>query len=267
MPYSPSFVLSLPDKCPSLKNLCDLLFLPGFHSPTLALLYQPVQTWAGRYRSARDTFVLEIRTFDVSSDSYPLLTSVTSLPPDSLYLTACPSALGGVVLVTSTGIVHIDQSGRTVAAGVNAWWGYATALKADRSSEERKLSLEGSRAIFVSDRDMLLVLQNGDVHQVRFEMDGRAVGTIKVDEQSSQVPPPSSIVVAGDKAVFIGSREGDSLLAKVDLVQQVIEAEEPEIKQQMEVDDDDGESAGARRAICLDVDGIQTCTATATTPI
>jgi len=239
VPYSPSVVLSLPDISPKLKNTQDLLFLSGFHSPTLALLYCPMHTWSGRYRSAKDTFCLEIRTFDLSSDSYPLLTSVTGLPSDSLYLVACPAELGGVVLVTSTGVVHIDQSGRVVGAGVNAWWNQATSLRSDRSSESRKLSLEGSKCVFVGERDMLLVLQNGDVHQVRFEMDGRAVGTIKVDEQSSSVPPPSSVIVAGNRALFVGSLEGDSLLAKVDMIRKA-SANGDEKPKEMEVDWDEG---------------------------
>jgi cleavage and polyadenylation specificity factor subunit 1 len=238
-------VLSLADVSPSLKNLQDLLFLPGFHSPTLAMLYSPAHTWAGRYHSAKDTFALEIRTFDLSSTgSYPLLTSVTGLPSDALYLVACPAALGGVVIVTATGIVHVDQSGRVVSAGVNAWWGYTTSLQNDRSSEARKLSLEGSRSIFVAERDLLLVLQNGDVHQVRFEMEGRAVGTIKVDEQSSSVPPPTSIVIAGDKALFVGSAEGDSLLAKVEVARDEAVVQESKVEEKpydMEVDYDDGE--------------------------
>ena len=247
VPYSPSVVVSLSDISPSLKNLQDLLFLPGFHSPTLALLYCPMQTWSGRYRSAKDTFCLEIRTFDLSSGgSYPLLTSVAGLPSDSLYLLACPAELGGVILITSTGVVHIDQSGRVVGAGVNAWWDHVTLLKADKSSEGRKLSLEGSKCVFVAERDMLLVLQNGDVHQVRFEMDGRAVGTIKVDEQSSSVPPPSSLVLAGDRALFIASSEGDSLLAKVDMVRKmngVNEDAKADVKPaEMEVDWDEGVS-------------------------
>ncbi|ORY33060.1 cleavage and polyadenylation specific protein [Naematelia encephala] len=239
VPYSPSFVLSLSEVSSSLKNLQDLLFLPGFHSPTLALLFSPSHTWAGRYHSARDTFCIEIRTIDLSSGtSYPLLTSVTGLPSDSLYLVACPAELGGVVLVTATGVVHVDQSGRIVGAGVNAWWSYTTNLPSDRSSEGRKLTLEGSQAVFVTDRDMLLVLQDGDVHQVRFEMDGRAVGSIKVDEQSSAVPPPSSLVIAGDRAVFVGSAEGDSILAKVDVAREVLE-EKPAENKDMEVDWDE----------------------------
>ena len=232
----------------------DLLFLPGFHSPTIALLYAPIQTWSGRYKTARDTFVLEIRTFDTSStNSYPLLSSVTGLPSDSLYLVACPAQIGGVVVITATGIVHIDQSGRTIGASVNAWWEYATGLKSDKSSEGRKISLEGSKCVFVTERDMLLVLQNGDVHQVRFEMDGRAVGAIKVDEQSSEVPPPSSVVIAGDKAVFVGCSEGDSLLARVEAVREMVRVEEkPSVRdEEMEVDWDEGVSSARLNQLSL----------------
>lgn len=237
VPYSPSFVLSLPDVALNLKNLIDLVFLSGFHSPTLALLYSPVFTWAGRYKSARDTFVLEIRTFDLSSGgSYPLLTSVPGLPSDSLYIVACPADLGGVVVVTETGIIHVDQSGRITGTSVNGWWSFATAIKSDGTSENRKLSLEGSKAIFVDSRDMLLILQNGNVHQVRFEMEGRSMGSIKVDEQSSSVPPPSSLISAGDKALFIGCKEGDSVLAKVEMIREIIEVEN---KEEMEVDWDE----------------------------
>ncbi|KAK4687316.1 cleavage and polyadenylation specificity factor subunit 1, partial [Tremellales sp. Uapishka_1] len=247
VPYSPSFIVALSDVSESIKNVIDILFLPGFHSPTLALLYSPQHTWSGRYLSNKDTFHIEIRTFDLSSGgSYPLLTSATALPSDSLYLVACPAKLGGVVLITATGVLHIDQSGRTTAAAVNGWWNYATSIQSDKSSESRKLSLEGSKCVFVGENDMLLVLHDGDVHQVRFEMDGRSVGTIKVDEQSSSVPPPSSIVVAGDKAVFFGCAEGDSLLAKVDLIGQILEEKEAkDVDMEVDWDEDLYGDAGA----------------------
>lgn len=142
------------------------------------------------------------------------------------------------MVVTSTGIVHIDQSGRRSNAAVNAWWEYTTTVTANTASEERRLALDGSRAQFVSERDMLLVLQNGNAHQVRFEMDGRAVGTIKVDEQSSSVPPPSSLVITGKEGVFIGSSEGDSLLARVDLIREQVEVDASK-KEEMELDWDE----------------------------
>ncbi|WVQ81298.1 protein CFT1 [Cryptococcus sp. DSM 104549] len=243
VPYSPSFVLSLAEDVSStIRNVQDILFLPGFHSPTIALLFSPLHTWSGRYHSVKDTFCLEIRTIDLTSGgSYPLLTSVANLPSDSLYLVACPAELGGVVIITSTGIVHVDQAGRVVGARVNEWWRFVTALRSSGASEDRKLSLEGSKCVFVGERDMLLVLQSGGVHQVRFEMEGRAVGEIKVDEQSSLVPPPSSLVTAGERAVFVGCAEGDSMLAKVEIVREVVEVTEEDKKkdEEMEVDWDE----------------------------
>jgi cleavage and polyadenylation specificity factor subunit 1 len=250
-------VLSLADISPTIKNIQDMLFLTGYHSPTIALLYSPMHTWAGRYGSARDTYRLEIRTFDSAANgSFPLLTSATNLPSDSLYLVACPPELPGVVLITTTGIVHIGDAGRIAASGVNAWWDYTTSLKADRSSEHRKLALEGSKCVFVGASDMLLVLQNGDVHQVRFEMEGRSVSRIVIEAQTDSVPPPAALILAGELSLFVASIEGDSLLAKVELVRESVGVAEDKPLQRMEVDyDEDGEFS------CGILTDWQTCTA------
>lgn len=245
VPYTPSFVLALSDVSPTIRNLADLVFLPGYNSPTLAIIYTPTQTWAGRYQSARDTFILEIRTIDLSGGSYPLLTRVDSLPSDTLYIVPCPRELGGVVLVTTTGILHVDQSGRVVCASVNAWWAYTTRRPSNRANEHRKLSLEGSRASFVGDRDMLLVLSTGKAHQVRMEMDGRAVGSIIVEEELGVLPPPSSVSRLGSDKVFVGSPEGDSVMYEIQMVREKVDqAEEKKPDIDMEVDDD-----GTSRAI------------------
>lgn len=245
VPYSPSFVLALSEISQTIKNLADLVFLPGFHSPTLALLYAPQQTWAGRYHSTKDTFVLEIRTFDLTGGTYPLLTRVDSLPADSLYIVPCPRELGGVVAVTTTGILHVDQGGRVVAAAVNAWWGYTTARPANRESEHRKLSLEASKATFVADKDMVLVLANGGAYQVRMNMDGRAVESLTVEEEAAVLPPPSALSRIGEDKLFVGTAEGDSILYEVEMVREQAElpttVEEQKPVLDMEVDYDEGE--------------------------
>lgn len=236
VPYTPSFVLALSDVSPLIKNLADLIFLSGYNSPTLAILYTPTQTWAGRYHSAKDTFVLEIRTMDLSGGSYPLLTRVDSLPSDTLYIVPCPKELGGVILVTTTGLLHVDQGGRVVCASVNAWWGYTTDRPVNRDNEGRKLSLEGSRASFVGD-SMLLVLATGQAHQVRMEMDGRAVGSIIVGEEIAVLPPPSSISRLGIDKVFVGSPEGDSVMYEVQMIREKQDERKPAIDMEMDYDD------------------------------
>ncbi|TYJ59069.1 protein CFT1 [Cryptococcus floricola] len=238
-PYSPSFVLSLSDVSANIKNVHDLLFLAGFHSPTLALLFSPLYTWSGRYQTVKDNFCLQIRTFDLSSGgSYPLLTSVSGLPSDALYLVASPAELGGIVVITSTGLVHVDQSGRTTCASVNGWWSYVTSLKPQSSHNHLKMALEGSKSVFVGPYDLIITLQSGDVHQVRFEMEGRAVGSISIEEKSSIVPPPSSLTNAGEKTVFVGCAEGDSWLADV-IREEITREKKEEPREDMEVDWDE----------------------------
>ena len=46
IPYSPSFVLDLnADVDERIKHTIDFAFLPGFNSPTVAVLFQRTQTW------------------------------------------------------------------------------------------------------------------------------------------------------------------------------------------------------------------------------
>ena len=46
-PFMPSFVIAESEIDPSIKNVIDFKFLYGFVEPTLAILFEPVQTFAG----------------------------------------------------------------------------------------------------------------------------------------------------------------------------------------------------------------------------
>lgn len=166
----PSFVLPLEDMSKSLCNVKDFLFLPGFNNPTIAFLYEPRPTWTGRLQSLKDTYHLEIRTLDVLSKTYASLSSVSDLPADCQYMLACPTSIGGVIVVTSTAVFHVDQSGRRVATSLNGWYGMITPLPADRSQEERKVELDGSAAVWMDDKNLLLSLKGGDTLQIRLDL-------------------------------------------------------------------------------------------------
>ena len=48
IPYSPSFILDFAaDVDERIRHVIDFVFLPGFHSPTIAVLFQRQQTWTG----------------------------------------------------------------------------------------------------------------------------------------------------------------------------------------------------------------------------
>lgn len=241
------------DVTPTLRNLTDIHFLPGFHSPTVAFLYAPVQTWAGRLHTARDTFVVEVRTFDLAStNSYPLLTKAEGLPSDSQYMVPAPKELGGVVVVTTSGIIHVDQTGNRVATSVNGWFSHTSRNPHSRHCEHLCLTLEGSKAIFISEKDMLLTLVTGRVHHVRFVIDGRTVSkvTVEPEAQGMRVPCASSFASSGiaratsedGEMLFVGCAEGDSSLLRARLIPREEEgAATTAPADLMEVDDEDGE--------------------------
>ena len=221
----PSFVLPLEDISKSLCNVKDFLFLPGFNNPTMAFLYEPRPTWTGRLQSLKDTYHVEVRTLDVLSKTYASLSSVSGLPADCQYMLACATSIGGVIVVTSTAVIHIDQSGRRVATSVNGWYDMITALPADRSQEERKAELDGSAAVWVDDKNLLLTLRNGETVQLRLELEGRAVHKLSIlDHIVGQTTTPANMVKLGPRGIFVASAVGDSEVYQVELEAYKIEA-------------------------------------------
>lgn len=257
----PSFILSLPELSPSLRNIKDLAFLPGFNNPTLAILSQPLPTATGRTATPRDTFHLEIRTMDPLAQTYPLISSVSNLPSDAQYLVPCPQSIGGVLLVTATALLHVDQSGKFVATSTNGWARFTSALVPTARREECLLELDGSRVVWADEGNFLLLLRDGRVVQARLQVEGRSVigvdlvapkGTASADgvaldlglNQPSAACEVPCIAEDGStrNAFFAASAVGDSHLVAINMVPEETAAEEKEVKDEMDVDLDDGMS-------------------------
>lgn len=47
LPYAPSFLLPLADADAEVKNVRDMVFLPSFQRPTIAVLFEKEATWTG----------------------------------------------------------------------------------------------------------------------------------------------------------------------------------------------------------------------------
>ncbi|CAN0132678.1 unnamed protein product, partial [Laminaria digitata] len=71
-------------------------FLEGFHEPALAILYEPIQTYAGRLASKRSTCRLVLLSVNLTQGRAPVIWQVDNLPHDSWDLIAVPSPIGGV---------------------------------------------------------------------------------------------------------------------------------------------------------------------------
>lgn len=257
----PSFILPLPELSPSLRNIKDLVFLPGFNNPTLAILSEPLPTATGRTASPRDTFHLEIRTLDPLAQTYPLISSVSNLPYDAQYLVPCPQSVGGVLLVTATAILHVDQSGKFVTTSTNGWFKLTSTLVPTVKRDECLLELDGSRVVWADEGNFLVLLRDGKVVQARLQVEGRSVVGIdlvapKGDRSAVGVAlevglnqptaacemPCTAEDGSMRNAFFAASAVGDSHLVAIDMVPEETMDKEKEVKDEMDVDLDDGMS-------------------------
>lgn len=132
-PASSSTNALLPQQTPPIRNVVSMRFLPGFTEPTLAVLYCPDWTWAGRLEYLAHNFLVSLVTLsqggsDANSGTRAVVISTSpALPYSCLALHPCPVALGGgsaggVLITTANGLLYVDpQSGRVVATPVNGW--------------------------------------------------------------------------------------------------------------------------------------------------
>lgn len=229
MPYTPSFVLPLSEVDDTIRNVRDVVFLPNFQKPTMAVLCESdVQTWTSSLMVHRDTLHLYIFTLDLSSTTHPVLSHVENIPYDAMYLKAC-SSLGGVFVVTPTNLIHVDQNGRMVGLRVNSWTERVTTNEGVlgfpewtwASDRDKSLDLCNSHLLWTEDIGIpvtrserraettkppagsgLLLLHDGRVFNLSCTVDGRSISGIHLDsaEPSSEsdrlrIPPSCAVAI------------------------------------------------------------------------
>ncbi|KAF8500474.1 CPSF A subunit region-domain-containing protein [Russula emetica] len=224
VPYSPSFVLDLAaDVDEHIRNVVDFVFLPGFNNPTVAVLFQAQQTWTGRLKEFKDTMSLYIFTLDLVSRTYPTMTKVDGLPYDCLSLIPCSSALGGVVILTSNAVIHVDQATRRVALSVNGWQPRVSDMPTlPTPVGMRELHLEGARMAFVEERTLFVVLVDGTIVPFEFVVDGKVVSRLVIGNALAQTASPMVVQKAHGEHLFVGSMVGPSVLLRTASVEEPV---------------------------------------------
>ncbi|PKI84699.1 Cft1p [Malassezia vespertilionis] len=214
LPYAPSFVLALCDIDAGIKNVRDMCFLPRFQKPTLALLYEPVLTWTGSLSRARQTMRVCLVTLDLTISYYPVTVTSEALPYDCLYLAACPESLGGVMIVTPSAIMHMDQTGRIVGTAVSGWYEKTAPEISLAYAEASPLDLQSSQLVFCGASDGLLFLAHGEVFAFWCLIEGRSVTSVSLAKVDTHGGAPRCAFAARlpEGHLFCASLQSDSVL-------------------------------------------------------
>src|SRR6202012_3502014 len=100
---------------------------------------------------------LYIFTLNLVSRTYPTIAKVNSLPYDCLSLIPCLSSLGGVVILASNAVIHVDQATQRVALPVNGWLPRVSNIPTLTTlAGMREMCLEGARMAFVEERTLFV---------------------------------------------------------------------------------------------------------------
>ena len=194
---------------------------------------------------------LYIFTLDLVSRIYPTITKVDGLPYDCLSLIPCSSSLGGVVILASNAVIHVDQATRRVALPVNGWSPRVSDMPTLSTPVGMpELRLEGARMAFVEDRTLFVVLVDGTIIPIEFVVDGKIVSRLVPGAALAQTAPPTVVRKLHHEHLFVGSTVGPSALLRTASVEEpVTESDEMDTSgpsavvdggKAMDLDDDDG---------------------------
>ncbi len=203
-----------------------------------------------RLKEFKDTFRLVVFTLDILSQNFPIITSVVGLPHDCLYILPTTIVLGGIVIVTSNSLIYVDQAARRITLPINGWASRMSDLPfaIPPGEEDRDLSLEGSRSVFVDDKTLFITLKDGTVYPVEIVADGKSVSKLVMSAAIAQTAVPSLMKKLDDHHIFIASTVGPSALVKATKVEEEVDDDEAmdavpttvvDTSTTMDVDDDD----------------------------
>ncbi|CAG8474587.1 7722_t:CDS:10 [Paraglomus occultum] len=210
-PYAPSFVVDLASIHPEIKNVIDMTFLYDYYEPTLAILFETVQTWPGKLSSKKDTCSLIIVSLDISQKHYPIIYSPKPLPSSSLRLIPIPRPIGGILVIFSNGIIHIDQSSPATGIALNAFASSTTDFPLSYKYSTLGVALEGCQHVVIDSSRVMLFSRDGDMYLVELIQDGRSVQRIEIEKVGASTIPSCACLVS-DGYFFLGSSLGESYL-------------------------------------------------------
>jgi hypothetical protein len=178
-------------------NVRDVCFLRGFHAPTLAVLHQPLQTWAGRVATGTETCVVTVMSVNLDTHQNPVIWKTERLPYDSYRLVAIGS--GAMLVLSHTRVTYCSQTQSLASDEVDA---------------------DGARACVVADNLAVVTSRSGLMYAVELAAAGASVKRISLSPLACPAPArqfcnATCVSLLAPGLLFAGSRAEDSMLLRL----------------------------------------------------
>ncbi|CAG2109128.1 unnamed protein product [Medioppia subpectinata] len=186
-------------------------FLHNYYEPTLLILYEPVRTWAGRVAVRQDTCAMLVLSLDVHQRVHPHIWSMNHLPYDCFQAMPVPKPIGGVLIFAYSSIIHLNQGLPPFGVSLNSFTEGNTSFLL-RPQEDIKISLDSSKACFISNDKLVISLRTGELYVLSLSNDmTRSIRGFHFDRCAASVLS-TCITLCENGYIFLGSRLGHSIL-------------------------------------------------------
>ncbi|XP_078335129.1 cleavage and polyadenylation specificity factor subunit 1-like isoform X2 [Crassostrea virginica] len=212
-PILSSYIIDLRNFDEKIINVKDFQFLHGYYEPTVFILFEPLQTWAGRTAVRADTCSIVAISLNLQEKVHPIIWSLGSLPFDCCQVLAVPRPIGGVIIIAVNSLLYLNQSVPPYGVSLNSISAQSTLFPL-RIQEGVRIALDCCQASFMSYDKIVLSLKGGELYVLTLVVDGmRSVRSFNFDKSAASVLT-SCMCVCEDGFLFLGSRLGNSLLLK-----------------------------------------------------
>ena len=116
------------------KNVRDVVFLPGFLEPTIAVLFITNQTTVTRLELVKDTACVIIASIDLRKQTFSTIAHWEGLPYDSDRLIPLPASLKGLLVLSGNAMIHLEPGTPGHGLSVNSFTERSTAFRMQSKS-------------------------------------------------------------------------------------------------------------------------------------
>ena len=202
-----------------IRNVRDVIFLPGFLEPTIAILFATNLTTVNRLEVLKDTSCVIIASIDMRKQAFSTIAYWEGLPFDSDRLIPLPVNMKGLLVLSNNAIIHLEPGSPGHGLSVNAFTERMTTFRMQSKSTVSIPTLHGC-VLTCHSNALLLITQPGMLFSIIINKTGRTVRSIEckqLEPDQHITNNPTCILSLDDKHVFVGSSSADAKLLHITL--------------------------------------------------
>lgn len=244
--FGSSIILDMSSLDSSIGEIIDMQFLHNYREPTVAILSERKETWAGLLPREKDNVIFSVLSLDLQNMSKTTILQIEALPFDLEQIVPLTLPLNGCFLVGCNEVIHVDSGGISRRVALNEYFTDCTSIKNFIDMSLKNFKLEDCSIVQIpGDNKVLFVLKTGEFFYFSFDVDGKTIKGLSLEEvdlsQYSDIilDYPGLFTSLDNNLIFLSGKSSNAALVQASYTSPTSPRDKPDIDQPMNEDDDD----------------------------